>query len=92
MQITKFLNSPQGKSAGTLIAFAIEKTNTDKDNKILEDGTERIRATSEWLLNLPKDVSEKEALQAGVELLEPVIKESKRRWVRQAFKLLKALI
>lgn len=79
-QIEQFLNSPIAEDVKTLIAFAIEKTPTEKDDEIAENISDYAEIIAENLVSLKEKPTDKEAKDAAIRIAKEVASLTKTKW------------
>ena len=98
MTITKenfkeYINSPLGEDVQTLLAYTIDKTPTEVDNRIAEDAGEITTEIAEVLVSVSnQNPSNRDALNAGVNVLKEIAKLTKNKWIISVVSLLSKLV
>lgn len=91
--LEKYIESEEGQSIKTLIAYTIRKTPTEKDDIILENADEAAEVLSKMLAEI-QDVNptDKEAKDAGVSILKSIALLTKTKWDDRAVAILNAIL
>jgi hypothetical protein len=89
-KIKKYLESKEGKSIKTLIAYTIRKTPTQADDEILKDVDKVSEAVTASINSIAEAYpTNQEATNAVILLLEKVAKEVNKKWLITIVKLIK---
>jgi hypothetical protein len=91
-QIEQFLNSPIAGDVKTLIAFAIVKTPTTKDDEIASNISDYAGIIAENLTDLNSQPTDKEAKDAAIRIAKEVAKLTKTKWDDIAISLIDKVV
>lgn len=91
--LKKYLDSTEGNAVKTLSVFTIRKTPTKVDDNILRDADQCSNVIAASLKEMQnQNPTPKEALKAGVVLIEKISGQINNKWLNMVISLLKKFV
>ena len=89
-KLAEYLNSSEGTAIKTLVVYGIRKSPTEADDNILKNADQGAATIAASLKEMEgKNPTNKEALAAGVVILEKIARAVNKKWLNIIVSLLK---